>query len=79
MIFAVLFSNLLIYFASRLPVIDEAMSKTLSDKDTINRLLQRSCEGDYRRMGLIGVEGNKFRLSRINRLFSVCRRYMFVC
>ena len=57
-----------------MPAIDEAMSKTLSDKDTMNRLFQRSCEGDYKRMGFVGVVGAKFRLSRVNRLFSVCRR-----
>jgi len=56
-----------------MPAIDEAMSKTLSDKDTMNRLMQRCSEGDYKRMGFVGT-GTNYRLSRLNRLFSVCRR-----
>ncbi|XP_078483997.1 myotubularin-related protein 5-like isoform X3 [Ciona intestinalis] len=59
----------------RLPPIDEAMTKTLSDKDTMNRLIQRSCEGDYQRLGLLNRDGNRYRLSRVNRMFSVCRSY----
>ena len=59
---------------NRMPAIDEAMTKTLSDKDTMNRLIQRSCEADYKRMGFVGIAGAKFRMSRVNRLFSVCRR-----
>uniref|UniRef100_H2Y623 PH domain-containing protein n=1 Tax=Ciona savignyi TaxID=51511 RepID=H2Y623_CIOSA len=52
-----------------------AMTKTLSDKDTMHRLFQRSCESDYKRMGLLNTEGNRYRLSRVNRMFSVCRSY----
>uniref|UniRef100_H2XNB0 Myotubularin-related protein 13 n=1 Tax=Ciona intestinalis TaxID=7719 RepID=H2XNB0_CIOIN len=59
----------------RMPPIDEAMTKTLSDKDTMNRLIQRSCEGDYQRLGLLNTDGNRYRLSRVNRMFSVCRSY----
>uniref|UniRef100_H2Y618 Myotubularin-related protein 13 n=1 Tax=Ciona savignyi TaxID=51511 RepID=H2Y618_CIOSA len=62
-------------FVTRLPPIDEAMTKTLSDKDTMHRLFQRSCESDYKRMGLLNTEGNRYRLSRVNRMFSVCRSY----
>uniref|UniRef100_H2Y624 Myotubularin phosphatase domain-containing protein n=1 Tax=Ciona savignyi TaxID=51511 RepID=H2Y624_CIOSA len=51
------------------------MTKTLSDKDTMHRLFQRSCESDYKRMGLLNTEGNRYRLSRVNRMFSVCRSY----
>uniref|UniRef100_H2Y622 Myotubularin-related protein 13 n=1 Tax=Ciona savignyi TaxID=51511 RepID=H2Y622_CIOSA len=70
-----LYSGIYFKLQNLLPPIDEAMTKTLSDKDTMHRLFQRSCESDYKRMGLLNTEGNRYRLSRVNRMFSVCRSY----
>nr|CAB3265877.1 myotubularin-related protein 13-like [Phallusia mammillata] len=60
---------------SRMPVINETMTKTLSEKDTISRLIQRASEDEYKRLGLIQTENSKYRFSRINRMFAVCRTY----
>jgi len=56
-----------------MPVIDEAMTRTLSDKDTINRLVQRASEAEYKRIGLINPDSKEYRFSRVNRMFGACR------
>jgi len=60
---------------SRMPAIDEKMTKTLSDKSTLSHLCRLSGEADFQRIGLLGNNISKFQLTRINRMFSVCRTY----
>ncbi len=57
----------------RMPVIDERLSKTLSDKSTLGHLSSLSGEEDFKRVGLLGNNVGKFQLTRVNRMFSVCR------
>nr|XP_039258097.1 myotubularin-related protein 5-like isoform X1 [Styela clava] len=59
----------------RLSSVDETLKKTLSDRGTMDMLFQRGCRNDYRRMKLIGGMNEQFRLTTVNRMFSVCRSY----
>ncbi|XP_061102987.1 myotubularin-related protein 13 isoform X2 [Conger conger] len=54
-----------------------------SEKSTMEQLVERACFRDYQRMGLGTISasssrsktGDKFRITAINRLYSVCRSY----
>ncbi|CAK8676970.1 unnamed protein product [Clavelina lepadiformis] len=60
---------------NQFPVVGEATKKFLSNKETIQSLGKCSCEEDYKRLGLIGTDENRFRITRVNRMFDVCQSY----
>ena len=58
---------------NRMPIINERITKTLSDKTTLCHLSYLSGEEDFKRLGLLGNNISLFQLTRVNRMFSVCR------
>lgn len=54
-----------------------------SEKSTMEQLVEQSCFRDYQRLGLGTItasssrskSGEQFRITAVNRLYSLCRRY----
>lgn len=54
-----------------------------SEKSTMEQLVEQSCFRDYQRLGLGTItasssrskSGDQFRITAVNRLYSLCRRY----
>lgn len=58
-----------------------------SEKSTMEQLVEQSCFRDYQRLGLGTItasssrckSGEQFRITAVNRLYSLCRRYAARC
>ena len=59
-----------------LPSIAEQVSKTLSNKNTLEKFSVRACRNDdFGRLGLTNLETSNYRMSKINKLMLVCKTY----
>ena len=63
----------LLCFISRPPVSSDVQFAVAVDD--LKATSQRAYVLDYKRIGMIGFAESKFRITRINNMFGVCKRY----